>query len=452
MKKANYLQEVRNQYENYPYPPRNPEDEKKSFKYLHACALDNLNHYNFSGKRDFSKNFRTLIAGGGTGDSTIMMAEQLKGFNADIVHLDISQASIEIAQNRAKVRGLDNITWIHGSLLDAKKILKGKFDHINCIGVLHHLESPEEGLAALNSVLKDNGVMEIMLYAKYGREGVYQIQNLMRILNQNENNMQSKIDNCKSILKDLPLTSGFQAIHHLFAEMKTHGDVGIYDLLLHSNDVAYSVPDIYKFLSGSNLKLTHFFFDQYHEKGRDLYKLESYIQDKNMKKLVSKLSLEDRQAAAELMYGKIIKHHFYASKKETPIPTINDLDNIPSLSMVLGSSAYKEIYNITKAFSVGQDIICKAHNLEVRFKKTANTESIFNSMDGYKTLKDIFKEVRESHSKNNKKPTNAELKKEFEAIFLAFSLQDWMFLRDKSVPRVKTFDEIVRQFGVISPK
>jgi SAM-dependent methyltransferase len=119
---ARYLKQVRNQYENYPYPPRDPEHDKVEFNYPFTCGLDALNYYHYQGKRDFTKGFRALIAGGGTGDSAIALAEQCRDFDADIIHLDISETSINLAKERAKVRGLTNISWVHGSLLDAPKI------------------------------------------------------------------------------------------------------------------------------------------------------------------------------------------------------------------------------------------------------------------------------------------------------------------------------------------
>ena len=49
------------------------------------------------------------------------------------------------------------------------------------LGVLHHLTDPPQGLAALKSILKDNGAIEIMLYGQYGRTSVSQMQELMRL-------------------------------------------------------------------------------------------------------------------------------------------------------------------------------------------------------------------------------------------------------------------------------
>ena len=96
---------VRNHYETYPYPERDPADEHKRLCKPVLASLEVMNHYCFKGKRDFRQGFRALVAGGGTGDSTIWLAEQLKGTDAAVVHLDISAASTDLAKARAEIRG-----------------------------------------------------------------------------------------------------------------------------------------------------------------------------------------------------------------------------------------------------------------------------------------------------------------------------------------------------------
>ena len=133
-----YIQEVRNQYENYPYPYRDPEDEKTRLIYTLDAFLEKINHFCYQGKQTFN-NFRALVAGGGTGSAAIFLAEQLRHKkNAEIVYLDISRQSMDIAQKRATIRGLKNITWIHNSILNLPDLDLGTFDYINCVGVLHH--------------------------------------------------------------------------------------------------------------------------------------------------------------------------------------------------------------------------------------------------------------------------------------------------------------------------
>ncbi len=97
MSSTRYVAQVREQYEALPYPPRDPGDEKNRLVRTWLDDLAMINHYCFSGKQTFRNRFRVLIAGGGTGDSTIFLAEQLRHTDAEIVHLDISRAAIEVA-------------------------------------------------------------------------------------------------------------------------------------------------------------------------------------------------------------------------------------------------------------------------------------------------------------------------------------------------------------------
>ena len=132
--KSKDLTEVQEHYQDYPYPFRDPEEEKKRLLSIMGEYLGELNHYLYKGKENFKKGFRVLIAGGGTGDSAVYMAEQLKNTNAEVVYLDFSNPSMEIAKQRAENRGLKNITWVLDSILNIPKLKLGKFDFINCSG------------------------------------------------------------------------------------------------------------------------------------------------------------------------------------------------------------------------------------------------------------------------------------------------------------------------------
>ena len=86
---------VRQQYELLPYPARDPREEAQRLIEGSPSHLLEVNHYLFAGERDFSKPFRALVAGGGTGDGLVMLAQHLKdaGCPAEIVYLDLSKAS-----------------------------------------------------------------------------------------------------------------------------------------------------------------------------------------------------------------------------------------------------------------------------------------------------------------------------------------------------------------------
>jgi hypothetical protein len=69
---------VHQQYELLPYPARDPREEAQRLIEGSPSHLLELNHYLFAGARDFRAPFRALVAGGGTGDALIMLAQHLK--------------------------------------------------------------------------------------------------------------------------------------------------------------------------------------------------------------------------------------------------------------------------------------------------------------------------------------------------------------------------------------
>src|SRR5579875_679046 len=172
------------QYEAYPYPKRDPREEAKRLLVGSPSLLTEIDHWVFGAARPASRPFSALVGGGGTGDGTIMLAQQLadSGRPARVTYLDRSEAAMAIARARAEARGLTNITWERGSLLDLPGSGLGPFDYIDCCGVLHHLPDPAAGLAALVSVLAPGGGMGLMVYAPHGRTGVYMAQDALRLL------------------------------------------------------------------------------------------------------------------------------------------------------------------------------------------------------------------------------------------------------------------------------
>lgn len=313
----NYLPKVRNQYETLPYPPCDPQDDHHRLTQTWLEDLPMINHYCFAGKQSFQNNFRALVAGGGTGDATIFLAEQLRNTNASIVHLDMSAASIALAQERARIRGLTNIVWIHDSLLNLPTLGLAPFDYINCSGVLHHLADPDLGFRALRSVLKDGeqpGAMGLMVYATTGRTGVYQMQALMRLVNGTEADAQRKITNTRELLASLPASNWFRRGEDLYHDHHA-GDAGLYDLLLHSQDRSYSVGELFDWLGGgTGGHGMHLSFSDV-QRGRSPY-LPHMVLGRNPTAFTAGLSEMPRRQQyemAELMMGNIITHSFYVT-------------------------------------------------------------------------------------------------------------------------------------------
>lgn len=246
---------VQEQYEAYPYPARDPADEAKRLITGSPSHPLEIDHWLFAGRRDWSKPFRALVAGGGTGDGLIQLAQVLTSEHVphEITYVDLSRAARDIAEARAEARGLTNITFVTGSLLDAAD--HGQFDYVDCCGVLHHLPQPEAGFAALRAALAPGGGLGFMVYAPYGRSGVYPLQEAFGALFEGLP-PQDRLARAKAIVGTLPEGHPFQANVNLGDHHAS--DAGFYDLLLHGQDRAYSVSDLLDTLGKTGWRLQGF--------------------------------------------------------------------------------------------------------------------------------------------------------------------------------------------------
>ena len=372
---------VRGQYEDFPYPERDPADERKRLVRTALSSLDVINYYCYRGRRDFREGFKVLVAGGGTGDATIYLADQLKHADAAIVYVDLSRASMGIARRRAEIRGLDNITWIHGSLLDLPSMDLPKFDYIECSGVLHHLADPTAGLRALREVLADDGAMFLMVYAKYGRTGVYQMQELMRRINAGESDPQKKVENTRAVLDSLPGTNWFKRAEGLFHDQHWESGTGVYDLFLHARDRAYTVEELYEWLDSCGLNLITFDLE-----ARLLYKPETHLDDEGLLAEIRRMPLRQQQAIAELFSGAIRKHSFLASPQTGTAASLHDRDNVPFLrgGIVDPRLVAKMLHDPTWVFDVPS-------RPKLSITPGKFTRAVFKHLDGRRSLQEILK-------------------------------------------------------------
>ncbi|MEO8385815.1 MAG: class I SAM-dependent methyltransferase, partial [Betaproteobacteria bacterium] len=385
-----------------------------------------INHYCFAGKATFRDRFRVLVAGGGTGDTTIFLAEQLRDTDAEIVHLDFSSASLAVAQERAAIRGLQNIRWIHESLLNLPDLDVGMFDYINCVGVLHHLADPDAGLNALLAVLKGNGAMGVMVYAAYGRTGVYQMQSLMRLINASESTHSQQIGNAHQILNCLPPTNWFKRGEALYGDHR-NGDAGIYDLLLHSQDRAYTVGQLYDWLVDTH-ELNIEFTDV--ERGRSSYLPHLVMGNSRPEvlKTIRAMPTRKQYEIAELFHGRVQMHSFYLTRSAAAKAIYGDPDCIPFLfhEPVTGP----ELADVF-ARSQGQPFVLDhAHTgVSITINPGRFGPAILRHIDGRNSFRKIFTLVRRDPTFRTLAPRDEVLFADFKEIYETLNALERMLLR-----------------------
>jgi SAM-dependent methyltransferase len=371
---------VRAQYEAHPYPSRNPEDEKKRLIIGSPSDLREIDHYLFAGAGDWKKPFRALIAGGGTGDALVMLAQQLadRGSPAELHYLDLSEAAQRIARARIAARGLENrVTFHRGSLLDVARLAPGPYDYIDCNGVLHHLDDPQAGLNALAAQLSPQGGMGLMVYGQLGRTGVYDAQEMLKTLCGREADAE-RMAVARALLRELPASNRLRR-NPLVGDHLMGGDAGLYDLLLHRRDRAYRVGAFAALVEGAGLAIASFI-----EKLR--YDPAAYVSDPALLRRLAGLSPVERAGFAELLAGNMKTHICYAAPRARAAACVAPVDDpqavpygrdvdFPALALGMAKAAPSASFD----------------GLTLRLKLPAEAPAILALIDGKTALRDIHR-------------------------------------------------------------
>jgi SAM-dependent methyltransferase len=373
---------VAEQYESLPYPARDPAAEPAGIEIGFPSNLAEINHYVFGGRRDFRRPFRALVAGGGTGDATIMLAQQMAdaGVPGEVVYLDLSAASRAIAEARIAKRGLGNVRFVTGSLLELPALGLAGFDYIDCCGVLHHLEAPAEGLRVLAEALAPGGGIGMMLYGEIGRVGVYDMQAMLRMIAPAETTAgEQRIALASALAEALP-EANWLARNGLVTDHKHGGTAGVFDLFLHARDRAYRVPEILALAQSARMRVTGFLEPV-------LYEPLEWLRDADLRRRVGRLRPFERATFAELLLGNQRKHIFYLVAVDNPVtlPVLAE-ESVPVLRGLDGPTEARRL-------RPGAAVSSSAHGLKLRLTVPQLGAAIMALVDGRRTLRQIFDQL-----------------------------------------------------------
>ena len=319
------------QYDAYPYPERDPRDEAKRLIIGSPSHLREVDHWIFGARRPASQPLRTLVAGGGSGDATVMLAQQMTnaGRAGDVTWLDRSAAARRVAEARVAARKLGNVVFQEGSLLDLPGSGLGPFDYIDCCGVLHHLPDPLEGLKALISVLAPGGGLGLMVYAPHGRTGVYMAQDALRLLAPPDEAPAARVEVAKRLWRQMPETAWLKR-NPWITDHEKGGDAGLYDLLLNPRDISFTVAAFNALIAAAGLRMVCLV-----EPLR--YDPLSYLSDPKLRPRIEAMDMAQRAALAEAITGNMGVHIAYCVRADAPaisapwddsaaVPCLRELD------------------------------------------------------------------------------------------------------------------------------
>ena len=168
----NISSEVKVQYEESPYPrwvnlglalkpmPISKLVEENKLK-LHENSVIEV------------ENPEILIAGCGTGQHSIETASKFK--SSKVLAIDLSLSSLAYAKRKTTELGFANIKYMQADILDLSQ-LNTRFDIIESVGVLHHMDNPIAGWKVLTDCLRPGGLMRIGLYSEIARHHIVEMR------------------------------------------------------------------------------------------------------------------------------------------------------------------------------------------------------------------------------------------------------------------------------------
>ena len=176
-----------------------------------------------------------LIAGCGTGEHSITTASTFK--NCDVLAIDLSLSSVAYAKRKTEELNISNIDYMQADILDLG-VLNRKFDIIESVGVLHHMNNPMVGWKVLTDCLNTGGLMRIGLYSELARKSIVQIRDEIEHLN-----IESSYDAMKSFRNKIG--SSEEEPHKLIVSSLDFYSMSAFrDLLFHTQEHRFTIPQI----------------------------------------------------------------------------------------------------------------------------------------------------------------------------------------------------------------
>lgn len=291
-------------YDIYPFPPEPLLDEPPPG---YNWRWNWLATYSFcTGQKPQKQDIRILDAGCGSGVGT----EYLVHLNpqAQVVGIDLSAGTLEVAKERCKRSGADRVEFHHLSLYDVEQ-LPGEFDLINCVGVLHHLPDPIRGIQALAKKLAPGGLMHIFVYGELGRWEIQLMQKAIALLQGNKKgDYRDGVQVGRQIFASLPDKNRIVKREKERWSMENQRDECFADMYVHPQETDYNIDTLFELIDASGLDFVGFSNPGFWQLERLLAKAPELIER------AGELSERERYRLIELLDPEVTHYEFFLSR------------------------------------------------------------------------------------------------------------------------------------------
>jgi SAM-dependent methyltransferase len=291
-------------YDRFPYPG-DPVQDGPPPGYNWRWSLDDIHSFCRGERCPALEGMSILDAGCGTGVSTDYLAHLNPG--TDILAVDISAGALAVARERLNRSGAHQQARVRleqRSLLDLSA--EGPFDHINSVGVLHHLAEPLAGLRALAPLLVSGGTLHLFLYADAGRWEIHRIHRALALLGASGDAEGLKLG--RALLAELPEENRLRQRHEQRWAIDTAPDANFADMYLHPQETSYDLRSLWDFLAAAGFRFLGF-------SNPEQWDLSRVLQGDLLER-AQNLSQTERWLLMEALDPEISHFEFFVSNEE----------------------------------------------------------------------------------------------------------------------------------------
>lgn len=191
---------------------------------------------------------RVWIAGCGTFQPYVFGVADPK---AEILATDVSEPSLDRARLRCRLHGVKNVAFQPCDLEDPSTWPQGRFDLIECYGVLMNLKDPLSTLTALGERLTKGGVLRVMVYPHFSRTRIFQLQRVARLLGFHAGD-RTHPRRFRALCRSLPRTHPLRWAFTSYADSRN--DAGVVDAFLHAGDRGFTGWQLGALAEGAGLR------------------------------------------------------------------------------------------------------------------------------------------------------------------------------------------------------
>ena len=196
-------------------------------------------------------------------------------------------------------------------------------------------------------------------------------------------------------------------------------------------------------MDSENLQILSFYAEN--ARGSQLYEPNNFIENRTLFEHINKMDERRQKEFIELFFSTITMHCVFLGRHKCAHPSPRDPEMIPSFHITIYEDNLAQSLSQLVRDYPGDYVIIANHIQEnsVHYKRTKHGADLLAAIDGKQTIHEICEQVVKNAPAGDDS-TYDQILDEFEQLFNSFVTFDWLLLRHKGVPALRTLKQMTQ--------